>query len=119
MGREGQMQELIEAVRAFRRARDWERYHSPKNLAMALSVEVAELLELFQWLTEEQSANLDGAQLARAREEIGDVMIYLANLADQLGLDPLEAAFAKLERNERKYPAEKVRGKAKKYTEYG
>jgi len=119
MRNKGMMKELLEAVREFRRARDWDRYHSPKNLAMALSVEVAELVEIFQWLTEEQSGNLTDPQLARAKEEIGDVMIYLANLADKLGLDPLEAAFEKLEKNERKYPAERVRGKSKKYTEYG
>ncbi|NTV13090.1 MAG: nucleotide pyrophosphohydrolase [Desulfobulbaceae bacterium] len=112
------MQELIEAVRAFRRERDWDQYHSPKNLAMALSVEVAELVEIFQWLTQAQSGNLSQAQLAHVKEEIGDVMIYLANLADKLGLDPLEAAFAKLEMNEKKYPADKARGKSEKYTEY-
>jgi dCTP diphosphatase len=113
------MEELLEAVREFRRARDWDRFHSPKNLAMALSVEVAELVEIFQWLTQEQSLNLTGTQLARVKEEIGDVMIYLANLADKLGLDPLEAAMEKLVRNAKKYPADKVRGKSEKYTEDG
>jgi NTP pyrophosphatase (non-canonical NTP hydrolase) len=85
---------------------------------MSLSVEVAEIVEHFQWLTEEQSRNLPPEKLSEVREEIGDVMIYLIELADKLGIDPVEAARAKVEINKRKYPAALVRGKAFKYTEY-
>lgn len=112
------MQELVEIIRAFCRERDWEQFHSPKNLAMALSVEVAEVLELFQWLTEAESRALPADKRERLREEIGDVMILLANLADHLGIDLVEAAKAKMARNAEKYPAERVRGKALKYDEY-
>jgi len=110
--------DLRDAIWAFIRKRDWEQFHSPKNLAMALSVEVADIVEHFQWLTEEQSKNLPPEKLGELREEIGDVMIYLTELADKLGIDPVEAAKAKVAINEQKYPAELVRGKASKYTEY-
>jgi len=110
--------ELRDAIKTFIGERDWEQFHSPKNLAMALSVEVAEVVEHFQWLTEEQSTNLPPEKLAEVSEEIGDVTIYLAELADKLGIDPVEAAKAKLEINAKKYPADLVKGKATKYTEY-
>jgi NTP pyrophosphatase (non-canonical NTP hydrolase) len=112
------MDHLRDAISSFIAERDWEQFHSPKNLAMALSVEVAEIVEHFQWLTEEQSQNLPPEKLAEVREEIGDVMIYLTELAGKLGIDPVEAARAKLEINKQKYPAELVKGKASKYTEY-
>ncbi len=112
------MEDLRNAIAAFIGNRDWEQFHSPKNLAMALSVEVAEIAEHFQWLTEEQSRNLPSEKLAEVREEIGDVTIYLTELAEKLGIDPVEAARAKLEINAQKYPAELVKGKASKYTEY-
>jgi dCTP diphosphatase len=112
------LEDLRSAIRAFIEERDWEQFHSPKNLAMALSVEVAEVVEHFQWLTEEQSKNLPPEKLAEIREEIGDVMIYLTELADKLGIDPVEAAKVKLAMNKQKYPAEVVKGKASKYTEY-
>jgi dCTP diphosphatase len=112
------MNDLRDTIRAFIEERDWEQFHSPKNLAMALSVEVAEITEHFQWLTEEQSRNLSPEKLAEIREEIGDVMIYLTELAEKLGIDPVEAARAKVEINSRKYPAALVRGRASKYTEY-
>jgi dCTP diphosphatase len=112
------MNKLRDAITAFIEERDWEQFHSPKNLAMALSVEVAEVVEHFQWLTEEQSKNLPPEKLAEVRQEIGDVMIYLTELADKLGIDPVEAAKAKVEINGKKYPANLVKGKASKYTEY-
>src|SRR5215204_3273943 len=112
------LEELLSAIRAFIRERDWEQFHSPKNLAMALSVEVAEVVEHFQWLTEKQSRSLPPEKLAELREEIGDVMIYLTELSEKLGIDPVETAKAKLKINEQKYPAELVKGKASKYTEY-
>jgi dCTP diphosphatase len=112
------LKDLRSAIGAFIRERDWEQFHSPKNLAMALSVEVAEIVEHFQWLTEEQSKDLPPEKLAEVREEIGDVMIYLTELADMLGIDPVEAAKAKVLINDQKYPADLVKGKASKYTEY-
>ena len=112
------LEALRTAIGAFIAERDWEQFHSPKNLAMALSVEVAEIVEHFQWLTEEQSKNLPPEKLAEIRQEIGDVTIYLIELADKLGIDPVEAARVKVAINEQKYPAELVRGKASKYTEY-
>ncbi len=112
------MENLRSSIDAFIRERDWEQFHSPKNLAMALSVEVAEIVEHFQWLTEEESQILSTEKLAEIREEIGDVMIYLIEFADKLGIDPVEAAQAKLEINKQKYPANVVRGSALKYTEY-
>jgi dCTP diphosphatase len=110
--------ELRDTIRAFIEERDWEKFHSPKNLAMALGVEVAEIVEHFQWLTEEESKNLPPEKRAELREEIGDVMIYLIELADKLGIDPVEAAKAKVAINGQKYPADLVKGKASKYTEY-
>src|ERR671921_2359306 len=112
------MDDVRNNIRTFIRERDWEQFHSPKNLAMALSVEASEIVEHFQWLTEEQSQNLPPEKLAEVREEIGDVMIYLAELADKLGIDPVEAAKAKVEINSKKSPADLVKGKASKYTEY-
>jgi NTP pyrophosphatase (non-canonical NTP hydrolase) len=104
-------------MREFARARDWDQFHSPKNLAMALSVEASELLEHFQWLTEEQSRGLDAKAQAAVRAEIADVLLYLIRLADQLGIDPLAAAQRKLVENAQKYPVDKARGNPKKYTE--
>ncbi len=112
------MQELVKRLRLFAEARDWEQFHSPKNLAMALAVEVAEIVEHFQWLTEEESRGLGEDKRAELADEIGDVMIYLVNLSDKLGVDPLRAAAEKLEKNEKKYPVGLVKGKSQKYTEY-
>jgi NTP pyrophosphatase (non-canonical NTP hydrolase) len=111
------MKELTKKIRAFSQNRDWDQFHSPKNLAMALSVEVAEVVEHFQWLTQEESNRLDAEKLKQIREEIGDVMIYLARLADRLGIDPVQAAEEKMQINEKKYPVEKAKGRAAKYTE--
>jgi NTP pyrophosphatase (non-canonical NTP hydrolase) len=108
---------LAAKLRTFAAERDWDQFHSPKNLAMALSVEVSELMEHFQWLTEKQSSALTPEKLQQVREEIGDVMIYLTRLADKLGINPVEAAFEKLEVNRAKYPVDKSKGSAKKYTE--
>jgi dCTP diphosphatase len=109
---------LMMALRQFARARDWEQFHSPKNLAMALAVEVAEIAEHFQWLTEEGSYKLPEQKRAAVKDEIGDVLIYLVRLADRLGIDPLQAAVDKLKKNERRYPVPKVKGRALKYSEY-
>jgi dCTP diphosphatase len=108
---------LIQSLRAFAKERDWEQFHSPKNLACALSVEAAELLEHFQWLTEEQSRTLmaDKKQLVAA--EAADVFLYLLQLCDKLNIDLIQAAQHKLAANGEKYPVAKARGSSKKYTE--
>ncbi|MFA7097017.1 MAG: nucleotide pyrophosphohydrolase [Gammaproteobacteria bacterium] len=112
------LEELKLRLREFARARDWEQFHSPKNLAMALIVEAAELVEHFQWLTQEQSRQLPPDKLAEVEQELADVFIYLIRLADMLGVDLMQAAQNKILVNERKYPADKARASAKKYTEY-
>ena len=111
------MKNLISKLRHFAAEREWDKFHSPKNLTMALSAEVGELTELFQWMTEQESTSLSPDKLQKAREEIGDIQIYLARLSDRLGVDPLEAAIKKIEVNELKYPVGKAKGTAKKYTE--
>jgi dCTP diphosphatase len=99
----------------FAKARDWEQFHSPKNLSMALAAESGELLELFQWLSEEQSRQLDAAQRQQVTEEMADVLLYLLRLADELDVDLEMAAQDKLRRNAEKYPVELSRGNATKY----
>jgi len=111
------MQKLIKKLREFAKERDWNQFHSPKNLSMALSVEVAEVVEHFQWLTEEQSKNLPNDKLEEVKTELADTLIYLIRLADKLEIDLLAAAQSKIEVNERKYPVAKAKGNAKKYTE--
>jgi NTP pyrophosphatase (non-canonical NTP hydrolase) len=95
---------LRDALRAFCAARGWHRYHTPKNLVMALSVEAAELVEHFQWSTPEESLNLSPEKRAEVADEIADVLIYLTELADVLGIDPIAAARAKIVKNAIKYP---------------
>jgi NTP pyrophosphatase (non-canonical NTP hydrolase) len=114
---EGALLELRDALRQFAADRDWDQFHSPKNLATALTVEAAELLEHFQWLKDGPPAELLPEKLAEVREELADVLLYLIRLADKLDVDLIAAAKDKLELNARKYPAEKARGSAKKYTE--
>ena len=110
------LNDLRDALRRFAAERDWDQFHAPKNLAMALSVEVAELLEHFQWISEEASKNLSAEQLADVREELADVLIYLVRLADKLDVDLLAAARDKLVLNAARYPVEKVRGNSRKYS---
>ncbi len=112
-----EIESLVLALRDFARARDWEQFHSPKNLAAALSVEAAELLEHFQWLTEAQSLALSDDKKAQVAEEVADVLLYLLQLSDKLGIDPLEAARAKLAVNAVKYPVDRALGTSRKYTE--
>lgn len=111
------IEHLQAALRAFAQARDWEQFHSPKNLAAALSIEAAEVLEHFQWLTDEQSRQLDAARKAQVADEIADVLLYLLQLADKLGIDPLAAARDKLARNAERYPVDRARGSSVKYTD--
>ena len=109
--------ELAGRLAAFARERDWEQFHSPKNLAMAVAAESAELLEHFQWLTEAQSRELTPARREQAALEMADVLLYLVRLADQLGVDLLEAAHRKIDLNAEKYPVDKSRGHSRKYTD--
>lgn len=113
-----ELDELRQRLRNFAAERDWDQFHSPKNLSMALSVEASELVECFQWLTEEQSRNLTPEQLAAVTDEIADIQLYLVRLADKLDVDIPAALNQKIAKNEAKYPAEQVRGSPKKYTEY-
>jgi dCTP diphosphatase len=111
------LDDLRQRIRDFAEARDWERYHTPKNLVMALSVEAAELLEPFQWLTAEQSLQLSAEQHEAVRQEVADVLIYLTRLADVLDIDLLDAAADKLAINARKYPIHRAHGNATKYSD--
>ena len=112
-----ELTELRDELRAFAAERDWDQFHSPKNLASALAVEAAELLEPFQWLTEEQSRNLSDKQLAAVTDELADVQIYLIRLADKLKVDLLQAVREKIVRNAEKYPATVFKGSARKYSD--
>jgi NTP pyrophosphatase (non-canonical NTP hydrolase) len=109
--------QIRNALRQFAAERDWDQFHSPKNLAAALAVEAAELLERFQWLTEEESRNLPTAELNRVRQEMADVLNYLVRLADKLDVDLVKAASEKIALNALKYPVEKSRGSARKYSD--
>ena len=113
----GELEDLAARLRAFAEERDWEQFHSPKNLSMALAVEAAELLEHFQWLTEAESLALPPARREQVAEEIADVFIYLIRLADRLGIDLSAAARAKILKNAARYPVGKSRGHKKKYSE--
>ncbi|WP_018140472.1 nucleotide pyrophosphohydrolase [Thioalkalivibrio sp. ALJ7] len=111
------LEELASRVEMFVEERDWAQFHSPKNLSMALSGEVGELIEHFQWLTQEQSRELSGEAYESVRQEIADVQIYLLLLARKLDIDLVQAASDKLDMNARKYPVEKAHGNARKYSE--
>lgn len=113
-----EFEKIAVRLREFTFDRDWDQFHSPKNLSMALSVEVAEIVEHFQWLTEVQSQNLSQEKLASVETELADTLIYLVRLADKLQIDLPAAVWRKIETNEKKYPVEKARGNAKKYTEF-
>jgi NTP pyrophosphatase (non-canonical NTP hydrolase) len=110
------MEKLKSAIKEFIKERDWEQYHAPKNLAMALSVEAAEIVEIFQW--KKPKDRLSDEEQEALRQEIGDVLVYLLELADKYEIDIVEAAKYKLTLNQKKYPADLARGKAEKYTEY-
>ena len=111
------MQETIARIRKFRDDRDWKQFHNPKDLAVSISIEAAELLELFQWQTGEESARFAAESRERVSEEIADVAIYLVKLADITGIDLAQAIEAKLEKNASKYPVDKSRGRSTKYTD--
>jgi dCTP diphosphatase len=109
---------LLTELNKFVAERDWEQFHTPKNLSMALTKETSEIMEIFQWMSEKESIEISSDKELALRHEIGDVFIYLTLLAAKFNIDPLEAAFEKLKLNIEKYPAEIVKGNAKKYTEY-
>jgi dCTP diphosphatase len=112
------LETLRARLAAFAQARDWDQFHSPKNLSMALIAEAAELVEHFQWLTEEQSRNLPTAKHQQVALELADIQIYLIRIADKLGIDLIAAATTKIALNEQRYPAAKVRGDARRASEY-
>ena len=115
---EDPVDDIKQRLRKFVADRDWQQFNSPKNLSMALIAEAGELVEHFQWLTDEQSRNLDTDQLKEVSHELADIFIYLLRLADELNVDLLKASNEKLIINSKKYPVEKVKGSAKKYTYY-
>ena len=112
-----EIENLRNQLRTFAAERDWDQFHSPKNLASALAVEAAELLENFQWLTEAESQQLPPDALAAVRAEVADVLLYLIRISDKLGIDLIAAANVKSVLNAEKYPVDKARGSSKKYTE--
>ena len=114
----GDLARLRELVRVFVDERDWDQFHTPKNLSSALSVEAAELLEHFQWLRTGQAEELGPDKLVQVRHEMADVLVYLVRLADKLDVDLMAAVQEKMVLNRAKYPADKVRGDARKYHEY-
>jgi len=109
------IKKLQEEIQKFAADRDWDQFHSVKNIAMALNVEAAELLECFQWLTEDQSNNLSPASLAAASEEVADIFVYLLTMANTLNIDLIAETKAKIAKNAIKYPIEKSKGNALKY----
>jgi dCTP diphosphatase len=112
-----EIQVLTNELRTFAKQRDWEQFHSPKNLASALTVEAAELLEHFQWMTEEQSCQPSAEKTAEIATEAADVFLYLLQVCDKLSIDLVMAAKEKMQVNEKKYPVELVRGSSKKYSQ--
>lgn len=112
------LSELQALVRSFCDERDWGQYHSPRNLAMAVSVEAGELLELFLWCRDDGPQPAVASREARVAEEAADVLITLLNLADRTGIDLGQAVLSKLAQNAERYPAERVRGQMLKYDEY-
>jgi NTP pyrophosphatase (non-canonical NTP hydrolase) len=112
------LRDLKERMAAFVAEREWQQFHTPKNLSMSIAIEAAELMEHFQWLTVEESKNLSDEALADIGEELADIVIYALSLSNALDLDLSETILAKMDKNIRKYPKEKVRGKSHKYTYY-
>lgn len=110
------MDKILNKIRKFRDERDWMKFHDPKNLAVSITIEAAELLEHFQWKDKEEVENYVKKNKEEISDEIADVAIYLAELADNLGIDLVEAMDNKLEKNAKKYPVEKAKGVATKYT---
>lgn len=112
------LNDLKERMATFVRERDWEQFHSPKNLSMSIAIEAAELMEHFQWLSVEESQHLDSKALQEVGEELADIILYTLSMANFLQIDLAETVSAKMVKNEHKYPKDQVRGKAHKYTYY-
>ena len=112
------MNEHINKLREFVASRDWDQFHNPKNLSISISVEAAELLEIFQWRSDSEYEELNPEELNRISEEIADIQIYLLLLADKLDINLSESVKNKISQNEKKYPVEKARGNATKYDQY-
>jgi dCTP diphosphatase len=106
---------LLNRIRTFAKDRDWEQFHSPKNISMALSVEASELLEHFQWMTEDESRNVNVDQKAEIADEVADVFLYLLRMCDEMEIDLIQAADKKIDKNAVKYPVEKSKGRSTKY----
>ncbi len=112
------LEQLRQRLAEFASARDWDQFHAPKNLSMALIAEAAELVEHFQWLTEAQSRNLDQQRLGEVRLELADILIFLVRIADKLDVDLIKATTDKIAINEQRYPVDRVRGSAMRAQEY-
>ena len=117
-GQSGELTEISDLLAEFAKQRDWEQFHSPKNLSMALAVEVAEIMEIFQWMTTDASHELPAEKAEQLKEEVADSLIYLLRLADIVGIDLVDAAKKKIQKNESKYPRDLVKGSAAKYSDY-
>jgi len=104
------LQTLKSAVRTFVKDREWEKYHTPRNLAESISIEASELLELFQWSLEEETSSLDSAKLSQLEDELADILVYCISLANVTNIDISTVVLNKMKRNEEKYPAERYRG---------
>ena len=113
-----ELEELRALISNFAKERDWDQFHSPKNLSMALIVEAGELVEHFQWLKQSESHELSKDKLEAVEEELADILVYLIRIADRLDIDLIDAARKKIKSNAAKYPADMVRGSSRKYTEY-
>lgn len=113
-----ELEKLRIRVNDFARERDWEQFHSPKNLSMALIVEAGELVEHFQWMKQSESHELTKEKLVAVEEELADILVYVIRIADRLDIDLMSAANRKIDSNAAKYPADMVRGSSRKYTEY-
>jgi NTP pyrophosphatase (non-canonical NTP hydrolase) len=113
------LQKLLSKARAFREERDWKQYHSARNVALSVVLEAAELLEIFQWKTDEESEEItkDPATVQKISDELADILLYLLLMADDLEIDLIQAAEEKIKKNAEKYPIHKSKGKALKYTE--
>ena len=109
------MEKIKKIIRKFASERNWDKYHTPKNLSMALSVEASELVEIFQWLTQEESKNIDSKDIQSVKDEVADILIYLIRIADKLDIDLEEAILEKIEKNSEKYPVELSKDNAVKY----
>lgn len=112
-----QIEFILGRIKQFADERDWEQFHSPKNISMALAVEASELLEHFQWMTQEESRNIQGEKKQEVADEVADVFLYLLRMCEQIGIDLIEAANQKIDKNAIKYPVEKSKGRSTKYNE--